>query len=230
METILHPRVPVEHPVIIDIIHLDGDLAATDAPFCVSDLASCNLEVGFLGLGLFGQFREVLFEDAIGGAVPIDRLFDLIQPFDVAVGHLFDFRIFAAGEHKQSGAKLLRFRQLSPVIVPVTDMKVHVLNGFQNGRKKGVVLQRLAFLDFDKIQLFPKQCGNFGIRIRADLHFDNGSLFAFEGLCKYQRVLVLDIATVERQRFSLPSKFTCIIDDFLIHILQQLFDSGLCLK
>jgi len=77
-------------------------------------------------------------------------------------------------------------------------MKIDVLDGFQNGREKGVVLQRLAFLDFDKIQLIPKQCGDFGIRIRADLHFDNGSLFAFESLCEYQRVLVFDIATVKR--------------------------------
>ena len=230
LEAVLHPRVTVEHPVIIDIIHLDGDLAATDAPFGVSDFTSGDFEVGFLGLGLLRQFREVLFKDTVGGTVPVDRLFDLVQPFDVAVGHLFDFRIFAAGEHKQSGSKFLRFRQLGPVIVPVTDMKVHVLNGFQNGWEKGVICQRLAFLDFDKVQLFPKQCGDFRIRIRPNLHFDNGSLFAFEGLCEYQRVLVFDIATVERQRFSLPSKFTGIIDDFLIRILQQFFDSGLCLQ
>jgi hypothetical protein len=54
-------------------------------------------------------------------------------------------------------------------------------------------------------------------------------LFALERLCKYQSVLILDIATVKWQSFPLPSKLTSIIDDFFICLLQQLFYPGLAL-
>jgi hypothetical protein len=55
-------------------------------------------------------------------------------------------------------------------------------------------------------------------------------LFALERLCKYQSVLILDIATVKWQSFPLPSKLTSIIDDFFICLLQQLFYPGLALQ
>ena len=90
---VLHAGVLIEQRPVVDVVGLDGNGAGTDPALGVGHLAAFHLERRFLLGFLRVELGQVLLEYAVGGPVPVDGLFDLLDPFQIVVRHLLDLGV-----------------------------------------------------------------------------------------------------------------------------------------
>ena len=223
---VLHAGVVIEQRPVVDVVGLDGNGAGTDPALGVGHLAAFHLERRFLLGFLRVELGQVLLEYAVGGPVPVDGLFDLLDPFQIVVRHLLDLGVGALLQGFQFLAQAQGLVDLGPVVLAVAHVEIDVFDGVQNRRKEAVFDQRLSLFPGRRLHIPAQHLVDAAVGVRPDLHLDHGALLPLEALGEDQRVLVLHVAAVEGQRLALPAEFAGLLDQGLFGGGEQLFLAG----